>query len=87
MNELSTLTKAQLNEIVKTLPAKQRAGFAKAAQAAAKDLILDVAGKTIDRELIENTARRIATIRASDEGREGLNAFLEKRRPDWVNKH
>ncbi|MDH3762311.1 MAG: enoyl-CoA hydratase/isomerase family protein [Gammaproteobacteria bacterium] len=54
------------------------------AQAAAKDLILDVAAKTIDRALIENTARRIATVRASDEGREGLNAFLEKRRPDWV---
>lgn len=57
-----------------------------AAQAAAKDLILDVAGKTVNQDLIENTASRIAKIRASSEGREGLNAFLEKRNPDWVNK-
>jgi methylglutaconyl-CoA hydratase len=57
-----------------------------AAQAAAKDLILEVAGKTIDQDLIENTASRIAKVRASSEGREGLNAFLEKRSPDWVNK-
>jgi len=57
-----------------------------AAQAAAKDLILSVAGKTIDQGLIENTASRIARIRASSEGREGLNAFLEKRSPDWINK-
>lgn len=57
-----------------------------AAQAAAKDLIFHVSGREIDQRLIENSARRIAAIRASDEGREGLNAFLEKRRPDWVDK-
>lgn len=57
-----------------------------AAQSAGKDLILDVAGKTINQGLIENTASRIARIRASGEGREGLNAFLEKRSPDWVKK-
>jgi methylglutaconyl-CoA hydratase len=57
-----------------------------AAQAAAKDLILDIAGKPVDRALIENTARRIARVRASDEGREGLNAFLQKRKPDWVKQ-
>ena len=56
-----------------------------AAQAAAKNLILDVAGKPIDPDLIENTARRIAAIRASGEGREGLSAFLEKRKPDWMS--
>ena len=57
-----------------------------AAQAAAKDLILDIAGKPADRSLIENTASRIAKVRASDEGREGLNAFLQKRKPDWVKQ-
>ncbi len=57
-----------------------------AAQTAAKDLILDVAGKPVERSLIENTARRIAKVRASDEGREGLNAFLQKRKPDWVKQ-
>ncbi len=56
------------------------------AQAEAKDLILEVAGKSIDRDLIAETAARIARIRASDEGREGLNAFLDKRNPDWVHK-
>jgi len=53
------------------------------AQAAAKELIQQVQGRTIDESLIEETARRIAEVRASDEAREGLNAFLEKRKPDW----
>ena len=53
------------------------------AQAAAKDLIHHVDGRRIDETLIEETARRIADVRASDEGREGLNAFLQKRKPDW----
>lgn len=57
-----------------------------AAQAAAKDLILAVAGKPVDPVLVEDTAARIAAIRASREGREGLAAFLEKRKPDWVDK-
>ena len=53
------------------------------AQAAAKELIHHVDGQRIDETLIEETARRIADIRASDEGREGLSAFLQKRKPDW----
>lgn len=53
------------------------------AQAAAKDLIHTVEGRLIDETLIEETARRIADVRASDEGREGLSAFLQKRKPDW----
>ncbi len=53
------------------------------AQAAAKELIEQVQGRAIDESLIEETARRIAEVRASDEAREGLNAFLEKRKPDW----
>ncbi len=55
-----------------------------AAQAAAKDLVHAVAGRPIDAELIEETARRIAAVRASDEGREGLGAFLDKRKPAWI---
>ncbi|PLZ04476.1 enoyl-CoA hydratase [Burkholderia sp. WAC0059] len=46
-------------------------------------LVRDVAGRTIDEALIEDTALRIARIRASDEGREGIAAFLEKRAPRW----
>jgi methylglutaconyl-CoA hydratase len=53
------------------------------AVAKAKKLIADVAGKPIDGALIDETARRIAEIRRGDEGREGVGAFLEKRRPNW----
>jgi methylglutaconyl-CoA hydratase len=49
----------------------------------AKALIRDVAGRPIDRALIKETAERIAHIRASAEGKEGLTAFLEKRAPRW----
>jgi methylglutaconyl-CoA hydratase len=54
------------------------------AMAAAKDLIAAVAGQPVDAVLREDTAVRIARQRASEEGREGLTAFLEKRRPNWV---
>lgn len=40
-------------------------------------------GRKIDDRLVGETARRIAARRASDEGREGLAAFLEKRKPKW----
>jgi methylglutaconyl-CoA hydratase len=49
----------------------------------AKRLIQRVAHKPIDEELIRHTANKIADIRASTEGREGITAFLEKRSPDW----
>jgi methylglutaconyl-CoA hydratase len=51
---------------------------------AAKQLVADVAGRSIDAELLAETAQRIATLRASDEGREGLAAFLAKRPPAWL---
>jgi methylglutaconyl-CoA hydratase len=56
------------------------------ALAAAKKLIADVARHPLDDALIEETARRIASIRVSPEGREGLSAFLEKRPPAWTKK-
>ena len=40
-------------------------------------------GRLIDNDLLHETARRIAARRASEEGREGLAAFLEKRKPNW----
>ena len=55
-----------------------------AAVAACKDLIRAVAKSKVDRDLINDTATRIATIRATDEGREGVRSFLEKRRPAWT---
>jgi methylglutaconyl-CoA hydratase len=54
------------------------------AQKAAKELIDAVAERPITAELIEYTAERIAVIRAQDEAREGLSAFLEKRKPGWA---
>ena len=54
------------------------------ATAAAKDLVAHVAHRPIDDALIEDTARRIADSRAGAEGREGIAAFLEKRRPAWA---
>lgn len=54
-----------------------------AAVKACKRLVQDVAGRTIDAALRDDTARRIADVRASDEGREGIAAFLGKREPGW----
>lgn len=51
---------------------------------AAKQLIFDVEGQEISAELLRDTSERIADIRASEEGKEGLAAFLEKRAAAWV---
>jgi methylglutaconyl-CoA hydratase len=55
-----------------------------AALAAAKRLVRDLAGRPLDAELIDDTAQRIALLRATAEGREGVAAFLDKRRPGWL---
>ena len=54
------------------------------AQRESKELIRAVAGRPVTSELIQDTAERIARLRASPEGREGVAAFLEKRRASWV---
>jgi methylglutaconyl-CoA hydratase len=54
-----------------------------AAVKACKRLVQDFADRDITAELRAETARRIADIRASDEGREGVQAFLSKREPSW----
>ena len=51
---------------------------------AAKQLVFDVAGRPITPELLQQTSEGIADIRASGEGKEGLSAFLEKRKPAWL---
>lgn len=53
-------------------------------QAAAKDLIRAVADRPVSDEVVEDTARRIATLRATPEAKEGLAAFLDKRPAAWV---
>lgn len=54
------------------------------AQREAKELIRAVAQRPVTSEVIQDTAERIARVRSSPEGREGVAAFLEKRRASWV---
>jgi methylglutaconyl-CoA hydratase len=60
------------------------AAAAPGAVADAKALIADVASQPITDDLRRQTAARIAARRASAEGREGLAAFFEKRKPEWA---
>lgn len=54
------------------------------AVAESKRLVRELSARPIDNALITDTAERIAAIRTSDDGREGVRAFLEKRKPRWV---
>lgn len=54
-----------------------------AAQAECKTLIAAVSDMPIDDAMVADTAARIARIRVSPEGRAGIAAFLDKRKPDW----
>jgi methylglutaconyl-CoA hydratase len=54
------------------------------AQAAAKDLIRAVDHQPVNDILVEDTAHRIAHLRATQEAREGIAAFLDKRSPTWI---
>lgn len=69
---------AKVAEIVKALT-----GASPAAVRACKTLISAVAGREIDDALIAKTVEGIADIRASEEGREGVQSFLQKRKPSW----
>jgi len=54
------------------------------AMKACKKLLHDVAGQEITAGLVQRTVEGIADIRASDEGREGIQSFLGKRKPTWL---
>ena len=70
---------AKLGEITSAL-----ANAGPAAVRASKRLVQDVAEREIDAALIARTVEGIADIRASAEGREGIQAFLQKRKPAWL---
>jgi methylglutaconyl-CoA hydratase len=53
----------------------------------AKRLVRELAERPIDDALVADTAERIASIRTSDDGREGVRAFLEKRKPRWITEY
>ena len=53
-------------------------------QAAAKDLIRAVANRPVSDAVVEDTARRIASLRVTPEAKEGLAAFLDKRPAAWI---
>ena len=69
---------ARVGEVVAALVAN-----GPAAVKACKQLVKDIAGAPITAALRADTASRIADIRASSEGREGVQAFLQKRDPAW----
>ena len=54
------------------------------AQAECKALLRIIAGQPIDDATVEETTQRAAIVRSTPEGHEGLSAFLEKRKPNWI---
>src|SRR5690349_6951318 len=72
---------AKLDEILAAIVAN-----GPAAVKACKLLVKHVAARAITPELRADTAQRIADIRASDEGREGVQSFLSKRKPSWLTE-
>ncbi len=54
------------------------------AHAQTKSLIGLIAYSSLGQALMDETAQRIARVRASEEGKEGIRSFLEKRKPNWV---
>ncbi|MEW6480401.1 MAG: enoyl-CoA hydratase/isomerase family protein [Pseudomonadota bacterium] len=70
---------AKVNELAQAL-----VSASPAAVRACKKLVQDVAQREIDAALIEATVEGIADIRASEEGREGVASFLQKRKPSWL---
>lgn len=70
---------AKVNELAQAL-----VSASPAAVKACKRLVQDVAERAIDAGLIAATVEGIANIRASEEGREGVQSFLQKRKPSWL---
>ncbi len=73
--DLESAVEAMINGLLKNGPK---------AMASAKRLLTDIVHRPIDDALLDDTAQAIADIRKTDEGREGVAAFLEKRKPGWV---
>jgi len=77
------VSSSELDATIEKLAGNLLAGGPEA-HAKIKDLIRAVAGRPVDDALIADTAKRIAEIRVSPEGKEGIASFLEKRKPSWT---
>lgn len=75
--ELEILAEEWINNILSAAPG---------AVADAKKLVATISGRELTARLMEETSEMIAARRASVEGREGMAAFLEKRKPAWFKK-
>lgn len=78
------VTAADQMEAVRDAWLSKLLGNGPKAMAAAKALIRRATDDPLDDDLRAWTAGQIAGIRASDEGKEGVSAFLDKRKPSWV---
>jgi methylglutaconyl-CoA hydratase len=74
-DELEATLQHQLDQLLLNGPRAMRA---------AKALMHCIAGQPIQPPLVAETVAAAARVRSSAEGREGIAAFLEKRRPNWV---
>ena len=72
---------AEVDKMIATLLANSPQAMRRA-----KALAFDVAYQDIDDELLQDTSERIAAIRVSEEGQQGLTAFFEKRAPAWQSE-
>lgn len=75
--ELDSTIERLIEHILKNSPAAIRE---------AKQLIFDVQGKSVSEELLAITSEKIAKLRVSEQGQEGLNAFLQKRHANWIKE-
>ncbi|THD76221.1 MAG: enoyl-CoA hydratase/isomerase family protein [Phenylobacterium sp.] len=71
-------------EAAKARIAREVLACAPDAMADAKRLVSDVYAREIDHNLMELTAKRIAAARVGEEGQEGVQAFLDRRKPRWA---
>jgi methylglutaconyl-CoA hydratase len=79
------VVKAEVLDSAVNVKAKELLKAGPKAARATKQLIADVTG-SVALAMRDSTARLIAELRASEEGREGLTAFMEKRKPSWTDK-
>lgn len=82
IHEISDDLDAAAKPIIEALLANSPQGMAWV-----KTLLSRLEDGVIDQDTIDYTSERIARIRVSTEGQEGLNAFFEKRQPNWQQAH